>query len=387
MSLETNKKASVIITSQFVQGDSKRFKDYVNYLDRKEAKNNNDFSLYNNYMDDEKKSTSLFTYNQDDLSIEGKEKLKEAFKLAQNRGSILWQDVVSFDNEWLSENGIYDKKTKTVDEKKLKDITRLAMKDMLGKSNIDNNAIWSGAIHHNTDNIHIHLATVELTPSGDSRGIRKLKTLEKMKSTYINKIMDRSKEHEKINNIIRNKIVNDKKQNKTFHTFNWTFKKDFMEIYKALPENQRYWNYGYQNINHIKPKLNELTKNYIDKHYRKEYQEFERLLDEEVNVLKKSYGEGKQKKYEQYKQNKIDDLYKRMGNAFLKEMKEYDKKINNIQVKKSHEKPKMKQLRKAHAMQQLKYGLDRLINNELKHNKNQVAYERLQQAIEREGQR
>ncbi|CDQ41539.1 hypothetical protein M948_20455 [Virgibacillus sp. CM-4] len=58
MVLETDKNASVIVTSQFVQGDKKRFKDYVNYLDRDEAKYKNDFSMYNNYMEDEEKATS-----------------------------------------------------------------------------------------------------------------------------------------------------------------------------------------------------------------------------------------------------------------------------------------------------------------------------------------
>ncbi|MFP3360802.1 relaxase MobL, partial [Planococcus sp. SIMBA_143] len=83
-----------------------------------------------------------------------------------------------------------------------------------------------------------------------------------------------SEEHEQINNIIRNKIVKDKIENKTFSTFNRTFKKDFLEIYHSLPENKRYLNYGYENINHIKPKLNQLTKNYIEKNYKEEYKEF-----------------------------------------------------------------------------------------------------------------
>ena len=46
-----------------------------------------------------------------------------------------------------------------------------------------------------------------------------------------------------------------------------------------------------------------------------------------MQVFKEAYGEGKydKKQYENYKTNKINDLYKRMGNAFLQEMKAYDK--------------------------------------------------------------
>ena len=34
---------------------------------------------------------------------------------------------------------------------------------MLEKENLQN-SVWSGAIHYNTDNIHIHVATVEPSP-------------------------------------------------------------------------------------------------------------------------------------------------------------------------------------------------------------------------------
>ena len=39
------------------------------------------------------------------------------FKTAHENGSIMWQDVISFHNPWLEKQGIYDEKTKTLDEK------------------------------------------------------------------------------------------------------------------------------------------------------------------------------------------------------------------------------------------------------------------------------
>lgn len=345
-----NAKASVIVKSKFVLSDKKNFKNYINYIDRDEAKTKTDFSLYNNYMDDNLKTTSLFTNEDDYVSQEKKDLLKLSFKTAQERGSILWQDVISFDNKWLEQNGIYDSETKVIDEKKLKNITRLAMNKMLDKENIGSNPIWSGAIHHNTNNIHIHMATVELSPHKD-RGKRKLKSLEGMKSEFVNRIMDRSKEHEIINNIIRNKIVNDKKERKTFGTFNRTFKKEFLEIYKALPENKRYWNYGYNQINHIKPQLNELSKNYINKYYKKEFSQFKKMLDNEVEVMKKNYGEGNTKKYESYKLNKTEELYKRLGNAFLQEMKEYNKEVTGIDLNLKKQNYSYKNVKKTYALE------------------------------------
>src|SRR5699024_4111741 len=45
--------------------------------------------------------------------------------------------------------------------------------------------------------------------------------------------------------------------------------------------------------------------------------------DEEVNVMKEMYGE--ESNYHTYKETKMDDLKKRMGNAILTEMRSVDK--------------------------------------------------------------
>lgn len=64
----------------------------------------------------------------------------------------MWQDVITFHNPWLQENGLYDAHTHTVDEKKLMEITRQSMKEMLKRERLDQLAVWSAAIHYNTDN-------------------------------------------------------------------------------------------------------------------------------------------------------------------------------------------------------------------------------------------
>lgn len=390
MTTATDKKAAVIVTSKYVQSSDKGFGSYVNYLDREDAKQQQDFSAYNNYMDDGSKATSLFTEAHDSLDEEQKMKLKEAFKEGQSRGSILYQDVISFDNNWLEENGVYDSKTKNVDEDKLKEVTRQAMKEMHEKNKMGNNLVWSGAVHHNTDNIHIHVATVDLAPPENQRGKRKLKTIESMKSTFVNKIQDRSQDHQKINDIIRKDIVNDKKEKKTFSTFDRKFKKDFLSIYRQLPENKRHWSYGYESINHVKPQLNKLTKDYINQHYKKEFKELDKRLDKEVTELKRAYGAGGEDRYKDFKKNKMNDLEKRMGNAFLQEMKEYDKRVKQIERSSSSSSFSNNKYQKAKtnvAFKQIKYGLDRVVHSEMSSGKNLAAHERLQRDIERSNQR
>ena len=91
------------------------------------------------------------------------------FKTAHENGSIMWQDVISFHNPWLEKQGIYDEITKRW-MKKLMDVTRFAMQ----KERVRKSSIWSAAIHFNTDNIHIHVATVEPYPTRE-RGKRKPK--------------------------------------------------------------------------------------------------------------------------------------------------------------------------------------------------------------------
>ncbi|MGM0924644.1 MAG: MobP2 family relaxase [Bacillota bacterium] len=395
--LSTSKDASVIVKSQFVVASSKTFKEYIEYVDRDDAKRKTseheskmDYMNYQDYMDDDEKTTSLFTKDEDKLNKKQKEELKKSFSIAQKNNSILWQDVISFDNKWLEEHGVYDSSTHTIDEKNLKNVARLSMNEMLKKEGLDKSAIWSGAIHYNTDNIHIHLATVEPSPTRE-RGKRKLKSLETMKSKVINKIMDRSHEQKSINNLIRENMVNSKKKDSTFTFKNRAFKKEFLTIYNSLPEDRRQWSYGYNSLSNVKPLLDKMSKDYIEKHHKKDFQELLSKLDKEVEIYKKTYGISDKKRYEDYKKNKIDELYKRMGNAFLNEMKNYDKsqkesnrKLLNGSNQNNVINNKRDNLKNNISLNQIKYGIDRMLNSEYKNWKNQLAYEKLQQDIEME---
>jgi hypothetical protein len=393
--ITTSKDASVIVKSRFIVNSPKAFKDYVDYVDRDSAKrkvnkrdSDIDFMNYQDYMDDEEKTTSLFNKYSDSLNEKEKEEMKKSFSIAQKNNSVLWQDVISFDNKWLEEHGVYNAKTHTIDEKKLKDVARISMNEMLKKESLDKSTIWSGAIHYNTDNIHIHIATVEPSPTRE-RGKRKLKSLESMKSKVINNIMDRSHEQKSINDLIRNRMVNSKKSDSTLSFKNRSFKRDFMKIYYALPEDRRQWSYGYNSLSNVKPLIDKMSADYINKYHKNDFKSLIEKLDKEVEVYKKTYGVTDKKRYEDYKKNKVDELYKRMGNTFLQEMKKYDKSIQaeSIQSRKPRSefsRSKREVLKDNLGFNQVKYGIDRMLNSEYKNWKNQLAYERLQQEIDME---
>lgn len=165
--MNNNINAGCIVTTQFVTPDSGAFFGYIDYINRENAVRNehiSSYSIYADYMDNPYKTSDLFTSSSDHLSYEEKVKLQDVYSLAQERLSLMWQTVISFDNKWLEENGLYDSETKILDNKRLMNYTRNAVNSMLKTEGLEN-AVWSAAIHYNTDNLHIHIATVEPIPT------------------------------------------------------------------------------------------------------------------------------------------------------------------------------------------------------------------------------
>ncbi|MEJ9129968.1 MobP2 family relaxase [Bacillus thuringiensis] len=381
----------VVLKTKFVLPSSDAFQNYIDYVNREEAKsevklNPKMFETYQDYMGNSEKKSALFTEHANRLTESEKKSLKEMFKTAHENGSIMWQDVISFHNPWLEKQGIYDEKTKTLDEKKLMDVTRLAMKEMQKREGLEKGSIWSAAIHFNTDNIHIHVATVEPFPTRE-RGKRKPKTLDAMKGKVVNNLLDRKQEQKQINDLIRNNMVGRKKEDSVFDWRNQHLKPLFLQIYKQLPSDKRQWQYSYNTIQPLKPQIDELSSRYIQHHHKKDYDQFLKKLDKEVQVFKEAYGEGKydKKQYENYKTNKINDLYKRMGNAFLQEMKAYDKEQKRI-----HHMKKSKSFRKFQQNVSIQYSMRKVegaFKSEYESWKNQKYYERMQRENAYENER
>ncbi len=313
----------IVHMRKWVQANSEKFSSYIDYIDRDEAVRNyklEEYSLFNDYMGNPKKSGNLFTSDKDYLSENERKELKRCFSIAQENGSLMWQDVFSFDNEWLEQQGMYDRKTGALDEKRIMEAVRNAMVEMIGREKFDS-LVWSASMHFNTDNIHVHVASVELNPTRYvfNDGFMNYRTLYKMKSKFANTIIDRSKEHKEINDIIRDNIINGKKEI-SFHK-DIEMKKLVTEIIKKLPEDKRQWQYGYNSLYKVKPLLDELTKYYIENYKKDEFSRINEVLEREEEYFKELYGEGEKYFYKNYKKNKIDELYYRMGNTLLREIK------------------------------------------------------------------
>jgi len=319
-------------------------------MDREDAKQNmeinltpdhgNDFDVFYqfmDYMDDETKQGELFTVNQDYLNGDEKQKVKKQFQVAQQNESPMWQDVISFDNDWLEKQGVYNSVNHTIDETKMRSIVRETMQTMLEAEKMQQSAIWTASLHYNTDNIHVHIATVEPHPTRDVMNVfdketntwreeyrakRKPKTLDKMKSKVANCILDRANERNKIDELLRGTISYKKDNRISLASFRKT-NQLFTEARQRLPEDRKQWRYGYESINEARPYIDEMTNIYLEQFHAEEMEELVTSLDEEIEVMKEMYGE--ESNYQTYKETKLDDLKKRMGNAILTEMRNVDK--------------------------------------------------------------
>ncbi|GAA0225159.1 hypothetical protein J2Z43_002848 [Clostridioides mangenotii] len=127
-----------------------------------------------------------------------KKKIKDLFSIAKKNESILWQDVFSFNNKKLEEQGLYNSETQELDEELIREATCNAMNCLLEEEKLKDSAIWTASIHYNTDNIHVHIAMCVPHPTKE-RGKRKPKTLDKMKSKFTNTLLDYDKNYKKIN--------------------------------------------------------------------------------------------------------------------------------------------------------------------------------------------
>ena len=321
----------IITKSEFEQANNKQsFSNYVNYVKREETQNNYDsefkHDVYLHYVFDESKTQSMFNNEQNFMNDDDISKLKNSFKNAQKNNGIMWKEVISFDNETLIKEGLYDDKTKLLDEQKFRTSTRKMIAKFEDKEGLKNNFKWGASIHYNTDNIHIHVAGVEDKVTRE-RGKIKQSTIDDMKSTFANNLFDISGERKAINEFIRDRVVKGIKEDTL--SFDKTFKKQYQKIYdqlKDIPLNQ--WNYNNNSLKYIRPEIDKLSDMYIQKNHPKDYEEFKDKLEQQSQIYKSTYGE--KSNYKNYVNTKLDDLYSRSGNTILKNMKQYHYRSNEI---------------------------------------------------------
>lgn len=105
------------------------------------------------------------------------------------------------------------------------------------------------------------------------------------------------------------------------------FSRQILALYNALPkDNLSKWQYKMNNISELRPFIDKISEHYISKYHSNNFDELKLLLNKQDNIYRRAYGKSKNF-ISPYSKEKIDDLKYRLGNAILKELKEYHKGI------------------------------------------------------------
>lgn len=384
--------AGLILAQKFTTSSSlKSFRGFIEYMDRPDAINLDDiekydiFGTYQDYMDDPEKTTGLFTDTKDALSATEKKELKSVFAASQKKGSVLFQSVISFEDTWLEQTGI--KSDGKLNQTLLREYTRSAVKTIIAKEGLGG-AVWSAAIHHNTNHTHIHIALIDPEPkwiegqgrcrrdqSGKlyQRGKWKQGTIEATKSTFVNKALQLSDVNKEINHIIRDRIV-----------INYRNKSNSPDIERALnnllshlPEDMRLWKYNMNAMQSYLPEIDHITDMLLNEYYDSDFNELKVILSDIDEKYSRAYG-GESK----FMENKINELYSRLGNVVLAECRNV-KKNAQIQIQRKKSLPKVYN---KYLVGKALSNLRRVFRKDIKNIKNQAIYEQLQQEQREKGE-
>lgn len=344
-------KAAIVQKWKFVSSKNRTFSKYIDYIDRDEATRTKEFKQYNllstdgynHYMEDPEKSSGLFTSKKNQLTSEERRQVKKEFLKAQKNDSIMWQDVVSFDTNWLIEQELYNPEEKVLNEPKIMNAVRAAMKEQLNREGLANSAIWTAAIHYNElHHIHVHIAIVEPNPTREyktfsnkdgstyqaRRGSRSKKSIDRFRSQVASQLLDRDEPLARISSLIRNGFG---KQTGNFsRTPSEELQYLYGKIYHSLPPDTRTWKYNMNALQEVRPLINRFIDTYVQTYDEKPYKELQLLLKENARFYERVYGTGTKEadRANDFITNKNEELYAKLGNALLKEMREQYKLEN-----------------------------------------------------------
>lgn len=357
----------VVSHFKFAAPGSRKYGAYIKYMARDEAKRTEaykeemnfalddikdaDYDTYNKYMSNPEKTSGLFNNASNQLSHDEVLGLKKQFQVAQKADSNMWQIVVSFDNEWLEKFGAYHPGSHEVEESVVMNAARSGMSKVLEAANMEN-AVWSGAIHYNTDNIHVHLAIVEPCPSKEKRwykdketgswrherpGYMPYKAIDGLKSQVANHIADRTQERIKFDTLMRDKIGNRELLKGKLHA-SYALQNMYQDLYKALPENKQLWRYNNNTMKDYREAIDRISLYYISHFCPEEFKELKQALAVESDFIKETFGKSKVNpgRHLDYKENKLQTLYGNLGNTILKDLVTYDKTIKSSEMRSQH---------------------------------------------------
>lgn len=371
----------LVAVTKFVRAGSKTFSSYINYMDRDEAVHGGNiresYSAYSEmYMGNPEKTTGLFSADYDRLSPETAQIYKKEFKIAQQKNSLLWQTVISFDNEWLEELGLYDAESGQLDEARIRGATRQFMSVLMDRENMKLSS-WTAAIHYNTDNIHVHIAIVDPAGerervkdgkyAGEPKGTWGIRSIRYAKSAAVNDLLELDQTMQQINQLIRTCAgsVSQKQADQLLQ-------KDLARLLYNLEINVpdvRNWKYGMAAMKPYRKEIDAITDKWLQEAHPQDLVKIKRLLENVEKQQTRAYGTNT--KSAGYTATKEADLYRRCGNAVLKTLR-----MAETEKRRSSKERPLLRVQNGHSGVAYRhiYKLMRAFDDEYRHYQNQAAF-------------
>lgn len=366
LSLENHKKVIEDLTEEQIKEIKKavpeqnlNFKEYIDYMNR-------------SYATEQQNQEWTAVFNQDANYLQTKrvDQLKRNLEEAYQNGSLLWQGVISFDNEFLAQEGLYDKATGHVDQQAIKNVIREAMPKVIQKEGLSDSAFWWGNIHLNTDNIHVHIGLSEINsnrekifyrPRGrmEYRGNFSQKTIKQLKSDVFHGLINEQtrnmivRKEQVLANLKSDLLTNVFKNNQVM----LSAEKNFLEqAYNHLPF-EKQWRYASNAKDFAVSKffINKYLDSYFENEGKEDYQKFltetreflemyEGVYSAEKNQPYKklryvngkavrSQGQSKGYEIEKLIHRREHELRERLGNQILRKFKQEVPKVANVEPK------------------------------------------------------
>lgn len=292
-------------------------------------------------------------YNNHDISV-----LRKDLDEAQENGNNIHELAFSIRGDWLVKNNLYDPETRMIDQNKLKHAEQEVAKTLINKgfnlplAEDENDVVWFGVIHQDTDHLNMHLwfakKSHETRPEmikqegkykGQPIGVIPLEVVEQAKRQFRKQLMSSQelRRHQEILKGVggfRQEIVETAPEN----LLNDRHAKAIKQIYEALPQDMKgRWQVGNAHLTAGKGKMakaNQLTNQLLDDLFEKELKlEYEgfKSLAQEYDVINIEDQGVMHKGQHKWSENKEDELRKRLANQLYKHLAQIeDTSINDI---------------------------------------------------------
>ena len=289
------------------------FQEYIDYMNRSYATENQNEEM-----------TAIFTKEANYLQRSKVTELKSKLEQAYQNGSLLWQGVISFDNDFLAKEGLYDLETGKVDQQAIKSVIREALPRLIEKEGLSDSSFWWANIHLNTDNIHVHFGLSEVESARDKffyrprgrmeyRGNFSQKTIERFKSDVFHGLLNEQTREmivrrEQILANIRSELINSVFRDQKVRS---SAEKNFLEqAYNHLPMDKK-WRYGSNARDFAVSKffIDRYLDSYLENDGKELYQEFLKETKDFLETYRGAYSAEKKSTYEKIR--KVDGRFEK----------------------------------------------------------------------------